>query len=509
MASARLRRVVANLASDNLRACATLVLGMATTPVLLRLLGEERFGAARVTLDWIGYLSLFDLGLAEAARPFLSAAVGEGDHGRITRALATVMRKVAQAAALKLAVGLLFCLAVTSLVPVRPALAGDLRQAAFVAMLLIAATPLACFWTLADVEQRGYLVHLLLLFQAVLTNGLAIVFARCSGSIAGYSAALVLGGLPFYLVLGVSGLRRFPGTVRLAFSKTAVRGAPAAFGRLRRAAFVKNLCDRVSVLTDNIFIATLSAPQLVTPFFITQRLALVANGQLQGIGGATWAGLWDLRLREGEAAFRARVIELTRILVLLGIGILAPIAAYNRSFVACWVGMGAYGGDALTALTAVNALLVATTSVWSRCFEGLEKYDRLVPVSVVGAVLNLVASVVFTRLLGLVGPALGTTAMFLVTLPWWVVLMRDAIGIPLGKLGAALYRPLAVGSGHAVVLWIVARAYPPHGWTALFLSVSASMLLYAVLCAAFILDKAERRAWSARALGLIGRVPAL
>src|SRR5262245_58190790 len=70
----------------------TLLVAIVTTPLLLRWLGEERYGAFRVILDWLGYLALLELGLGGALCPLLAKAVGSGDSVTIRQTLAAGIR---------------------------------------------------------------------------------------------------------------------------------------------------------------------------------------------------------------------------------------------------------------------------------------------------------------------------------------------------------------------------------------------------------------------------------
>src|SRR6516162_7570504 len=58
----------------------TVLISLATTPLILRWLGEEKFGAFRAASDWTGHLTIFELGLAGALTPLLVQAMGRGQQ---------------------------------------------------------------------------------------------------------------------------------------------------------------------------------------------------------------------------------------------------------------------------------------------------------------------------------------------------------------------------------------------------------------------------------------------
>ena len=103
-------------------------------------------------------------------------------------------------------------------------------------------------------------------------------------------------------------------------------------------------------------------------FFLTQRLAQLAQAQLQALGSATWAGMAQLHAQGEHALFRARLVELTRLTVVLGASVLVPIVVYNPRFVAMWVGPVQFAGMTLTSISALNALLLSVTALWGLCY---------------------------------------------------------------------------------------------------------------------------------------------
>jgi O-antigen/teichoic acid export membrane protein len=232
------------------------------------------------------------------------------------------------------------------------------------------------------------------------------------------------------------------------------------------------------------------------------------QAQLQGLGGACWAGLAELHAQGRREVFNRRLVELTRMVAVLGVAGLGPIVAYNRAFFDLWMaprmGPGGYGGDAVIALAAVNAWLLAVVSLWGWCFTGTGQVGRLVLPTALGAAVNLAASIVLTRRLGLVGPALGTTVAFLAVTLWWVpVRMRRAFGTPLGPLARALVGPLAWGLPYGAGLRWLACTHPPAGWAGLIAAMGLATLgALAVAAVAVLLDPADRALWRARLAGV-------
>jgi hypothetical protein len=197
----------------------------------------------------------------------------------------------------------------------------------------------------------------------------------------------------------------------------------------------------------------------------------------------------------------------------LGLCALIPIVVYNHAFVALWLGEASYGGLALTAIAALNALILAICSLWGWLFGGTGQLSRLVAISVASAVLNLVVSIGFTWLMSsrdphraMWGPLIGTAAaLLLVNIPFTPILMRSEFGIPTGRLAMALAKPLLLAIPFVFALsWLDARL-PPHGWLELLVSMGGAGAAFAGVCWLLVLRASERATWMHRLRLLLGR----
>jgi O-antigen/teichoic acid export membrane protein len=484
----------------------TVLVALVATPLLLRWLGEERFGAFRAASDWAGYLGLLELGLGNALLPLLARALGRSDEDGLRATLAAGIRAYAWLALAMLAGGVGLALAIPRLVPVSSASAGDLRQGFCIGLLVILLAPLSPFRLLAEAGQRAYVVNGLLIAQSLLITGLALLLAWWGWGITGQYVAAVTGAALFSSLIAVICIGEMRDGLNLL--RSADKPDPALRGELWRLhwpTLVHNLCGRVSLLTDNIIIAALLGPVAVVPYFLTQRLALLVQGQLQGIGNASWAGLADLHVRRQGDAARQRLIDLTSLVAILGVGSLVPILAYNRHFLRLWVPQGAFGGDLLTLLAVVNGFLQALFSLWGWLFCGTGQVARMVPMLLIGTALNLAVSLLGTWLFGLPGPLVGTLVAFLGVYAWLLpLLLRKVFGISLRQLFQALARPLLLGLPYAGCVWWLAGAEAPRGWIALACEMTAAGTIYLVLAWWVVLGRSERAFWRDRVRLVLG-----
>jgi O-antigen/teichoic acid export membrane protein len=497
-ANLRTRRTALNFASGLALTGATMVVAFFATPLLLRWLGAERYGAVRAATDWFGHLTVFELGISGALPPLLALALGRGDASGLRRLMAAGIRTYVFIGALALAGGVAITLAATHLVPVGPGLAHDLRVACLVGLIGLLFYPLTPFRALADAEQKGYVISGALLAQSMLTVALALVLARAGYGITGQFAALAAGQVLLTLLLALAGARRVPGLAQDVVAPT----DPDARARIARLNFPTlwfMLSGRLGLLTDNIVVAGLLGPARVVPLYLTQRLLSLAGQQLFAVGGASWAALAELHALGRRETFNARLLDLTRLVAGLAVATLIPIAAFNHHFVARWVGAASFGGDGITVLAAVNAYLLALVTLWTWVFSGTGQVRLMVGAAVAASVLNLVVSIVATKLVGLSGPLIGTLVGLAGVSLWYVPLaLERTFGTDAFALARAAALPLLWGLPVGAAIAWFARVHAPAGWLELGAEMAAAGIILLGFWWVFALTAEERGSFRAR-----------
>jgi O-antigen/teichoic acid export membrane protein len=479
----------------------TIAVGLFASPRLEHWLHADRFGAFRVVLDCQGYLTLLELGLGGALSPLLARAFATGDEWSLRQVMATATRAYFLVSLATVAVGGGLTLLVTRLVTgLSPAGVADLRNAWLIGLLGFLVLGLFPFRAIVEARQRGYQINLLLTVQSLLITGISLILARGGWGITGQSIAFVLGTWVFALVVAVVVLRGRPALLGSFATKPDLE-TKRALWNLSAATFLINVSGRVSLMTDNLVVGSMLGAGVVTTLFFTQRLAVLAQSLLLGVGSATWAPLAEIHARGDHDAFNRRLVELSRLVAFLSVASLGPIVAYNRHFVAAWMGPSfAYGGEAVIILAALNAFLLAQYALWGWCFSATGQTPRMVAPAVAMAVVNAAASIVFTHWLGLIGPLLGTTVAFTTVILWSLPWRLHAVfGTSMPALARALAVPLAVGLPYASALWWIAHHHEPYGRIGLAFEMGTAALGFLAVAGASILrDAHERSLWRLR-----------
>ncbi|MGL4420080.1 MAG: hypothetical protein ACRCZF_05400, partial [Gemmataceae bacterium] len=189
----RTRRSLWTLGLGSVNAVLALVLGLVTPPLLLAWLGDERVGAYRIGMEYLGYLTLLDLGLAGTLQAQLAKSFAEQNRTAVLAQLVAGMRAFSRLALfIALAVVAIALIAPSATRGLSPELLGEFRLGLLAYALLALLTPLSVMRVVADAEQKGYRTQISQFLQTLATAGLTIGAAYLGGGLLGQFFATVL-----------------------------------------------------------------------------------------------------------------------------------------------------------------------------------------------------------------------------------------------------------------------------------------------------------------------------
>jgi O-antigen/teichoic acid export membrane protein len=529
----RSKLAIWNFGSSFLSTIFTVVFGLVSSPLVSDWVGDQRFGAFRIITNVFAYLLLLDLGLGAALRPMLARSLNRGDRDGLAETLAAGVRAYLIVTLASVGVGLAITAASTWLVPVEGAQARlDLRLGFLVSLLPCLVYPLLPFKFLTEARQRSFRVNLFVTAQnvgiVVLTMLLAY-FARSWGIVAqavGTSAVQVA----FAVLIAWDCFRGDRGLIGRVLTARPNREVWASVWSLSWPSLVVVLCGRISYYSDNVIIGNILGPSAVTVLFFTQRLSYFAQMQLTMVGAAAWAGLVELHNQGERERFRARIVEIVRLVTIASVALLGPIIAFNRYFVALWKGAEYNGGEAIIVASSVVTLLLSLAGLYTTLIVSTGHARRLVTATVLAAGLNVVLSVVLTKMLGqvtpmgsvigavgdvgqgfiptkspgLLGPLLGSiVSLGVLCVVSYPRILRSLYGLPPASIHRAVLPGLAVGSLATGLLWWFAGLVRPSSWFVLLPLMGLSTLALVGLSYLLLLDPEERRLWRDRFAGAL------
>jgi O-antigen/teichoic acid export membrane protein len=505
LAASRSAKAVLGVAAAWTRVGAAALIGLACTPLILRWLGQERYGAVKLAEQWFAYLELLTFGLGPAVSVLIIKAASTGtaaDVAAYTRAgfrlLARQLRWVFPAAVV-LAVAFPFVFDLS------PAVRVEYLWALPAILAAVCLLPCGAFRYAVEAQQRGYIFQFGLTTQVVVGTGLAVAFAAAGFGLVGQMWAGLAGTAALYALLAYS-----TGALGRAFwAVPPALVAPRAVWHLQWPLLLVGVGNQLNILSDNLLVGALFGVTEVAAFALTRALMQMLTtfaGSVSGIG--SWAGLVDLRARVGPEAFAARVAEASKLNLGVVLLVLAPVVGYNARFVGLWVGDHNYAGDLVTAATYAQIAVFQFFCLFAALIDLLGATRKRVWVSTAGTALKLALVIPLTARFGLAGLPLATALAYLCTDAWFCprVLCRD-YGVSGRRIAAGLARAVAVGGGWAGVCYLAgtrpALVWP--GWAGLVAEMAVLEIGGVVIGWALLLSPADRAAWRARVRGWLGR----
>jgi O-antigen/teichoic acid export membrane protein len=407
---------------------AAMVVSVVSIPLTARYLGPERYGVW-VTMDSLAALAIVsDLGLGRALVLTLSRSQGEDDARMGAELVSTAFWALCGIALLFLTIAAVlvasvswpgFFSASTSVDP------GELRTAMGVLLACFALSlPLQTFPAVFQAQQRAYTASFWSIGASIASLAALLVVVHLHGGLVILVVAVL--GVPT-LVNAVSGLALFRGIARpltprpSLISRVALRHLTALGSKY----IVTNLASFGMFESQPLIIAHTLGPAQVGAFFIAERvisipwvcMSLMTNPLLPAYSEARarndWTWIWQTLRRSMVLAMAVAVVSAVGLWAFggLAISLLSRSTLRAPTPVLVWLGM-------YTVLVILNTPLPVL-------LYASERVGVQAAVATANAVVTVVAGVVLTLTMGLVGMALAMVIGYaLVNIPAQVLLTR-------------------------------------------------------------------------------------
>lgn len=465
-----------------------IALGLLSTPLLLRYLGEERFGAFRILLDWISHIGIFELGLYSASLALLTKSAAEGSAS-LTASLRLIYKNYFVVFLMQILAYICFYLCIDYLIPASEPVKMELRVSALLMSVSLLFLLSQVFRAYLESIQKGYVVSVILVIFNISYLSMATAAAVFGYGLPGQAVSYVVSLFISLVIYFVYAKNIFSDLLSNAESIENQR----VLKRQRLSHFISELCGRVSLLSDNIIVSISMGAEMVTPFFITQKATSMMQQQLLQVGNSSWAALSELYYQKKTEVFNARVIQLTEMLAYFSGVTLSITCLLNPSFVTLWTGSSTFAGVWVSNITAINAALLGVLSFWSWCFSATNLANKLVRVNLVHAGVNVIVSLILVRSLGFLGPLYGTLiSLVLVSLWWKTLLMSKTFGISAKVMTLSWMRPMLPPLMIAIGFMEIWGFPILHSWTGL-VTLGALLTLLFSTGGYFLLLRPETR----------------
>jgi O-antigen/teichoic acid export membrane protein len=474
---------------------ASLLSGLALTPIIVHELGKEEYGVWAFIGSLTIYLALLDLGVGPSVVRYAAEQRGRRAHDE-TSALASVgLLLYGVVGLVSVGAGVVLAWLVPLVLDVPDELEWPARAAALLVVAgIVARFPLGLFGNLLIGQQRYDVVNLANLVSIAIYSALvAAVLTRGGGIV--LLAWLALAATLVRLVLPLLWLRRELPGLRLARGLVTRPRVRELLG-FSWHNFLIHLASKVVFSTDVVVVGVVLGAEAAALYAIPAKLFAMVFG----IGAAgvnlLYPAFSELEGAGDEARQRAYLRAGLRggMAVILLVGL--PLVLIPDQLIGAWIGEGFEDSTWVLALLGLALLLHQPSHVLAQFLIARARQRPLARVLVAMAAVNVLLSVLLASIVGLWGVALGTLVTELVAtlvlVPW---LAARASDLSYAEVARAAARPLAPALPLAgAVLVGIARAYDPDDLLSLVPLGLLWVAAFAPLVWRFGLSAEERRA---------------
>jgi O-antigen/teichoic acid export membrane protein len=483
------RSVASNYASS----VVSLLLALFVTPVLVRGLGKDAYGTWSLVTSSVLYYSLLQFGLARAAVKFIAESKAAGDLASARRTVSTSFLSLSPAALLLIAAspGIAFLFPVLFHVP------EGQRTAAMILVVLstidfAAGIPSDTFGAALVGLQRFDLL-------SATATGTAVA------QVISWVVIIALGGGLVPIGIATITFSLASNVVRYALVRRLLHGAP-----IRRSTFDRGLIkplvsmsgwialgDLVELVTlrlDPVVVAFVAGVPAVGVYAVGQKLSAFVERFTGPALSMFFPHASELSATDDAGEIRATFLAGTRLALALTAPLALVISVLAAPTIHVWVGSGFGDAAAVATFFSLTSLVIAFPRVGIYILRGLGNVRFAAQIGVAEAAVNLVASILLGRAMGIAGVALGTLIgvvcnHLFVLLPY----VCKRLGVPLWRLLLEIGRAHLPPAVLALVLGLELRGFAYDGIVQLMLAAIAVGATYLGVFAVTGVTPGERR----------------
>jgi O-antigen/teichoic acid export membrane protein len=471
-------------------------------PFVVNQLGSVWYGIWAVTMQFIGYLYLFDFGVRESVIRYTSKYVARGQGTQLNKVLRVAFSVYGAVTLLVLLVSGLLAWWAPGFLDLEPQYQADARWTIALTGATIAQSFFFNVFSGVVLGLQRWVVNNIIGIVIVLVRTALIVMALDAGHGIVMMALIQLGaslavGIATW-ILSIRYLRQAGTPMRwVSLRARQFRALASRVFRYGFFVFLSNIGQKIIVASDAIIIAAFLPVASVTYYAIAGSLIDPLRSLLASTAHVFAPVASNLHALGKRNELGETLVAGSKLLLILALPVGLTFILLGEEFIRLWMG-AEFARPSGEVLAILGAAIVASTPsfVSSMVLYGISRHDRNAYLKMAEAVVNLALCILLVRKLGIVGVAIGFAVPHVISsalvLPWMVC---RAIDFPLPRFyGSVLTGPLLASVPFALLLLWMRSNHEFSGLVEFFAAIAGACVIYAMV-AFFVALDARERAW--------------
>jgi len=460
------------------------ILGFIATPIIIKYIGKSQYGSYQLILQYLGYLTICDLGLSTSSCALLSQAWNTQDRKYVIRTIKILLRQYLKTIPL-----LILVIALIIYIFLNFSLKHYDEDAVY-AFIIMALTsffiPLNVFKDFLLASERSYIISKLMSIQLLIMTCLNIYFSYNGFGIIGlaisFSSLIIL----FQVIILFIAFRKI---TLIPIKNIEFNIKVKSIWSQNLHSSLQNILGKLSFATDTIILSFFMPTSIVTNFVTNQKLAIVIDSLLKNIGNSSWASI--ATLKDDPKELQRAINFFNKLFLLIAFPALFALAANNHHFISLWLGPNFYISNLFTWIAFGNFAFFGIFSFWGWIFLALGKLHLQTKTIVIAGVINVFASVILTYYLNELGPVLGTFISFYGFSIWHLsYIMKKELKLDVSRF-FILFSILILIFSLLYPFLEYLKIFDSLTWTSLIANTATCYFIGLIICASILLNKQD------------------
>lgn len=374
-----------------------------TTPLIIKYAGTSYFGLYQLILQYLGYSIFCDLGISTASLSILNKAFHLNSKNTVKAAIRLVLNKYLKVMPIIFIFQVLLTVFLTSQDETKN------NTLSYIIMALpLSFLPLKVYSDFLRSSEQVHIVSKSNTIGLLSTSFLAIYLSIKGYGILGLAISYFL-GMTLMAIIPMLFTFKYISNLPILEDDDYKNDLEDITISQQVHASIQTLSGQLSYSSDVIILSFFASKEMLTMFFINQRLARLMDSLLVNVGNSFWSSFSNHPDKDKRVFFLRNI---NSVFIFFSGTIFLPLLLLNHKFINLWVGEHLFISDTFSYIVFMNYALFGLLSLWGWIFIAEGKQAFISRTILMAGFINVITSIIGTYYFHELGPVLGTFISF-------------------------------------------------------------------------------------------------